>query len=70
MFFPEILTPRDIDFCMKDIYKNWDSALFHKYLEDFSILKNKQTKTMSTGMGKKLYIATALSHHHKLLILD
>lgn len=70
MFFPEILTPRDIDFCMESIYKKWDSALFKKYLDDFSLLENEQIKTMSTGMKKKLYIATALSHHPKLLILD
>ena len=69
-FFPENLTPKDIHFIMKDIYKNWDSNLFQKYLNDFGI-KDKQTlKTMSKGMRKKVEIATALSHHPKLLILD
>ena len=69
-FFPENLTPKDIHFIMKDIYKNWDYNLFQKYLNDFGI-KDKQTlKTMSKGMRKKVEIATALSHHPKLLILD
>ncbi len=70
MFFPEILTPNDINTIMKDIYKNWDSKLYFKYLTDFSLPANKAIKTLSKGMRKKLEIATAISHHPKLLILD
>lgn len=70
MFFPEILTPKDINIVMKDIYKKWDEKLFKKYLNDFGLNINKQIKTMSKGMRKKLEIATSLSHHPKLLILD
>ncbi len=70
MFFPEILTPNDINSIMKDTYNNWDSGLYFKYLTDFSLPKNKQIKTLSKGMKKKLEIAAALSHHPKLLILD
>lgn len=70
MFFPEILTPKDINSVMKDIYKNWDSNIYFKYLNDFKLPNNKQIKTLSKGMRKKLEIATALSHHPKLLILD
>ena len=53
-----------------DIYKNWDSELFNKYLEEFSLPKNKIIKDLSKGMKKKVEIITALSHHPKLLILD
>lgn len=70
MFFPEILTPKDINIVMKDIYKKWDEEIFKKYLNDFGLNINKQIKTMSKGMRKKLEIATSLSHHPKLLILD
>ena len=70
MFFPEILTPNDINIIMKDIYKNWDSKLYFKYLTDFALPRNKAIKTLSKGMRKKLEIATAISHHPQLLILD
>jgi len=70
MFFPEILSPGDINLIMKDIFKKWDEEVFNKYLKDFDLSKNKKIKEMSKGMRKKLEIATALSHHPKLLILD
>lgn len=69
-FFPEILTAKDVESVMKDTYRNWDSKLFFKYLEDFKIETNKQIKTFSKGMRKKLEIAVSLAHHPKLLILD
>ena len=70
MFFPEILTPNNINSIMKDIYKNWDKELFYKYLNNFKLQSNKKIKDLSKGMRKKLEIATALSHKPKLLILD
>ena len=70
MFFPEILSPKDIDIIMSGIYKTWDRDLFYKYLNDFSLPLDKQIKTFSKGMRKKLEIATALAHRPKLLILD
>lgn len=70
MFFPEILTANDINNVMKGIYRTWDQSLFYDYLNKFELPKDKMIKTLSKGMRKKLEIATALSHHPKLLILD
>lgn len=70
MFFPEIMNAHDIEISMQGIFKNWDSNLFHEYLSDFNLQKNQPLKSLSKGMRKKLEIATALSHHPKLLILD
>lgn len=69
-FFPETLNAGDINLSMKGIFKNWDSELFFRYLDEFKLTKNKNIKSMSKGMRKKLEIATALSHHPKLLLLD
>lgn len=70
MFFPEVLTAKDISMVMKDIYKKWDEDLFYHYLKEFQIKDDQTLKTLSKGMRKKLEIATSLSHHPKLLILD
>ena len=69
-FFPETLNAKNIDSIMSSIYKNWDTNLFYQYLKEFDIKDNQILKTMSKGMRKKVEIATALSHHPKLLILD
>ena len=69
-FFSNSLIPIDINNIMKDCYKNWDKDLYFKYLKDFDLPKLKSIRKFSTGMKKKLEIATALSHHPRLLILD
>ena len=70
MFFPELLNAKDINNCMKNIYKNWEDKLFFSYLKEFNLPENKPIKSMSKGMRKKLEIATSLAHKPKLLILD
>lgn len=69
-YFHDHLTPLDIEKIMKNIYKNWDSNLFKKYISDFNLPFKKTTKEYSKGMKTKLSIAVALSHKPKLLILD
>lgn len=70
IFFPEIIQVKDIDTIMKGIYKNWNSEVFNKYLQDFELPKKAIIKNLSKGMRKKLEIITAISHSPKLLILD
>lgn len=70
MFFPELLNASDIGKIMKDVYSTWDDNLYRKYLSDFKLTTNKQIKTFSKGMRKKLEIAVALSHKPNILILD
>ncbi len=69
-FINESYNVKDLNLIMKNIYKNWDSKLFFKYIKDYKLPLKKEIKKLSSGMKKKLEIATALSHHPKLLILD
>lgn len=70
MFFSELLTAKDIELAMRGIAKNWDTELYYNYLKEFSLPVDKPLKALSKGMRKKLEIATALSHHPDILILD
>lgn len=69
-FINETFNIKDINLIMKNIYSNWDSKMFFKYMKDYQIPLKKEIKRLSTGMKKKIEIAVALSHHPKLLILD
>lgn len=64
------LTPAIIGRILSKVYKNWNSALFSDYLEQFKVPAKKKIRKLSTGMRVKLEFAAALSHHPKLLILD
>lgn len=64
------LKPKHISKILKGMYKNWDSEVFFDYLDKLGLPRNKKVKDYSRGMQMKLQIATALSHHAKLLIMD
>ena len=68
--FPKQLTAKDLNLILKNIYSNWDTNLYHDYLNQFKLPLNKPIKDLSRGMKMKLSLATALSHRPKLLILD
>ncbi|MCK7485171.1 MAG: ABC transporter ATP-binding protein [Bacillus subtilis] len=51
-------------------YKNWDEALYQRYLQDFNLDESKRINELSQGMRIKYNLALALSHQAKLLILD
>lgn len=68
--FPGFWNARQLSSVMSGLYKQWDNALFQKYLEDFRLPAKQKIKNYSRGMTMKLAIAAALSHHPQLLILD
>ncbi len=69
-YFHDNIKPKHISNIMNKVYRNWDESAFEKYLTQFGLPKNKIIKEFSRGMKMKLTLATALSHHPKLLILD
>lgn len=69
-FMIEKYNIKDINSIMKNIYTNWDSKLFFKYVKEYKLPLKKEIQKLSTGMKKKLEIITAICHHPKVLILD
>ena len=69
-YFHDTLRPRDIDRILSHVFKDWDSALFESYLEQFQLPQRKFVKEFSRGMKMKLSLAAALAHRPRLLILD
>ncbi|WP_294552355.1 ABC transporter ATP-binding protein [uncultured Pseudoflavonifractor sp.] len=55
---------------LSGVYRDWDSARFHAAVQRFRRPRDQESKQLSRGMKQKLSIATALSHHPRLLILD
>jgi len=68
--FPAHLTPLKISSAMRDIFSQWDDALFKEYLKKLKLPEKRKIKEFSRGMTMKLGVAAALSHRPKLLILD
>ncbi|MCM2678039.1 ABC transporter ATP-binding protein [Alkalicoccobacillus plakortidis] len=51
-------------------YTNWDDQVFASYMERLELPWKRKINQLSKGMGTKLSIAIALSHHADLIILD
>lgn len=61
---------RDVGALGRMSYAHWDAARFEELCRQFGLDLQKTVKGLSRGMGMKLMLAFALSHHPELLILD
>ena len=69
-FFPEGLCALQIGKVLAKTYCRWDDDCYRALLEEFQLPSRQAFKSFSRGMRMKLAIATALSHHPRLLVLD
>jgi ABC-2 type transport system ATP-binding protein len=69
-FYPAGWTVAQVGQALQPFYARWDAALFSNYIDRFDLPRAKKVRELSRGMGMKLMLATALSHHARLLILD
>jgi ABC-2 type transport system ATP-binding protein len=69
-FYPGGWTVRQVGQGLRPFYDRWDADRFAHHLDRFGLPPGKRVKELSRGMGMKLMLAAALSHHAKLLILD
>lgn len=67
---PNYLKVRDVAKLMARAYRTWDVRMFEDYARRFELDGDKEVKELSRGMGMKLSLACALSHHPRLLVLD
>ncbi len=68
--FLDTMKIRDVGSLGKAAYTSWDETLFNTLCDHFNLEQKKYVKGLSRGMGMKLSLAFALSHHPDLLILD
>lgn len=69
-FFPVLFTLGQVEKYCGSFYADWDTDGYYKLLRQFGLNPKKKVNELSRGMGVKLQLAAALSHHAKLLVLD
>lgn len=68
--FAEELNAKEVNKCLKKIYKTWKEETFFEWLKRLSLKPEQIIKEYSRGMTMKLSLAAALSHDTKVLVLD
>lgn len=69
-YFYEELTCESMKKIIAPFYKRWDEKLYKKYMDEFSLPRDKKIKELSKGMRMKYSIILALSHNAELIIMD
>ncbi|GAA0123198.1 MAG: ABC transporter ATP-binding protein [Clostridium argentinense] len=69
-YFYEDLTCESMKKIIAPFYKTWDEKLYKKYMDEFSLPRDKKIKELSKGMRMKYSIILALSHNAELIIMD
>lgn len=69
-YYYDELTITEMKKIIAPVYKNWDEALYNKYINEFGLPAGKKIKDLSRGMKMKFSLAVSLSHHAELLIMD
>ena len=67
---PATLRVRECGSIMATCFASHDAREFDRLLQAFGLPADKRVKDLSRGMGMKLSLACALSHHPQLLLLD
>lgn len=70
IYFNQQWSVKKLESFISPFYTNWDTEMFHHYLERFNLPFKSKVKHFSTGMKMKLSLAIALSHHAELFIFD
>lgn len=68
--FPSTLKVYQIERLVGPAYPTWSCETFAGFIDRFGLDPKTKVKDLSRGMGMKLQLACALSHHAKLLVLD
>jgi ABC-2 type transport system ATP-binding protein len=68
--FQDQLNATQLERILREVYCEWNHAVYETYLERLMIPTRKKIGDFSKGMKMKLQIAAALSHNAKLLIMD
>lgn len=69
-YFYDTLTLQEMKSIIAPFYRNWDEALFRKYMSEFNLPAKKKIKDLSRGMKMKFSLAIALSHRAELILMD
>ena len=67
---PGHLRVADVGRVCSHAYTSWDAHMFSQFTRSFGLDESKTVKELSRGMGMKLSLACALSHHACVLVLD